>query len=87
MSGNDGSENDTSNEINGSGEPYTPILSGQALVLLSSLAGLVLVSLVFLWMSLSVYKGIMSKKSRSLSMSNRKSMFSNYGNWSPKSVR
>ena len=26
------SENDTSNEMSGSGEPYTPILSGQALV-------------------------------------------------------
>ena len=85
MSGNDGSENDTINKINGTGEPYTP--SGQALVLLSSLAGLVLVSLVFLWMSLSVYKGIMSKKTRSLSMSHRKSKFSKNENWSPKSVR
>ena len=62
MSGDDGSA--TSGEFTGNGETNTclPILSGQALVLLSSLAGLVLVSLVFLCLSSSVYKKIMTKK-------------------------
>ena len=69
------SENDTSNEMSGSGEPYTPILSGQALVLLSSLDGLVLVSLVFLCMSLSVYKGIISKKDMKFIHKQQKSKF------------
>ena len=52
MSGDDGSA--TSGKFTGNGETNTflPILSGQALVLLSSLAGLVLVSLVFLWLSI-----------------------------------
>ena len=71
------SENDTSNEMSGSGEPYTPILSGQALVLLSSLAGLVLVSLVFLWLSLSIYKGIMSKKDKKFVHEQHKSKYLN----------
>ena len=62
MSGVDGNWN--SSEYNTTSEVAVEnlILSGQALVLLSSLAGLVLVSLVFLWLSLSVYKGIMNKK-------------------------
>ena len=69
------SENDASNEMSGSGEPYTPILSGQALVLHSSLARLVLVSLVFLCMALSVYKRIISKQDMKFIHKQQKSKF------------
>ena len=75
MSGDDGSAR--SGEFTGNGETNTllPILSGQALVLLSSLAGLVLVSLVFLWLSSSVYKEIMTKKVMKFVHEQQKSKF------------